>query len=267
MRFIINPLVHIIGIILLSCNTHKLDNDQTPIARVGSATLTKTELKKRLPLNYSEENKFAAVNQWINTELIYLAGKKHGFEKTREIQTSLKKYRRTLIGNLFLESVTHSAGEISKDDVSTHYNNNKESFRRNLDEAKVVHAFYKTKKAALNGKKILMRRLSASNTTASLDTTTEVITLKRGESVEPIDRVVFNPANGSGLYGPIESTNGFHVLQILNKYKTGSMRNLDQVYEEIVRRLSHRQRTIAALSVLDSLRRDYSIETYLEYNQ
>lgn len=258
------PLILFAVMLAASCDSNESNSGQIVVARAGNAVLTKTELEKLLPLSASLEDKFSAINKWATAEVLYQAGKISGFEKDLGVQSSLKKYRHALVGKIYLESITHSAITVTKEDIFDYYQLNKSSFYRSFDEARILHGRFGTEHEATRSKRLLMNQQPFPDSISLSGNPVELITITKGEAIDPIDKIVFSPSSKTGFFGPIKSSRGFHVIQILNKYKAGTIKPIDQVFDEIRRRLTQQQKTVAELSVLDSLKRQVGVESYLE---
>ena len=63
---------------------------------------------------------------------------------------------------------------------------------------------------------------------------------------------IFSGSTGD-ILGPKKNDQGFHLFEILKKYKKGSDRGLELVYDEIYERLFKQKREALVASTLDSL--------------
>ena len=55
------------------------------------------------------------------------------------------------------------------------------------------------------------------------------------------------------ILGPKKNSEGFHLFEILKKYKKGSARGLELVYDEIYERLHKQKKEALVASTIDSL--------------
>ena len=77
-------------------------------------------------------------------------------------------------------------------------------------------------------------------------------TVKKGRTSDQFNSVVFN--SESEVVGPIRSKKGYHFFKILNRYKKGSSKGLEMVYDEIFQRLYKEKEKSSSLFFLDSIK-------------
>ncbi|MDP7555482.1 MAG: hypothetical protein QGF31_04800, partial [Nitrospinota bacterium] len=88
--------------LLMLVNCNKTNKNVEVLARVGSSVLTKDEVISRAP-EYQMADVENQVAQWVNAELLYLAGVRSGFNKDVAIVSQVKDYQKKLIGQTYLE--------------------------------------------------------------------------------------------------------------------------------------------------------------------
>ena len=80
----------------------------------------------------------------------------------------------------------------------------------------------------------------------------ETKTIRKNEGGSNLVGFVFTGSVGDVL-GPKEHNKNFHVFQILQKHKKGTLIGLEKVYDEIYQRLFKEKEILAIEAVLDSL--------------
>ena len=130
---------------LASCN-NKRDSDEV-LARVGNSVLTKEAVLIRDP-EYRATDVENQVTQWINTELLYLAGLGAGFNKDFTIINKVDDYRKKLIGQTYLNLTLQSRVRVSIEEIKNFYIEQKETFKRRKGEALIYSFIVETKKDA-----------------------------------------------------------------------------------------------------------------------
>ena len=233
-----------------SCETKKKD-DSDVLARVSGKTLT---LKKAQKLNsgkpLNKETIPKIVSNWItNTVLL-----KKGLEMDIHKDSLLLKKRDLFFNNLvissFLNQSHHSKISISNEEILNYYNKNKESFSRETDEVFLEHYF--TEKSVFLKKLKSFFILNKKTDINISDFLLESKTVKKGRASDQFSSVIFNSENE--IVGPIRSKKGYHFFKILNRYKKGSSKGLEMVYDEIFQRLYKKKERNHSLFILDSIK-------------
>ena len=84
-------------------------------------------------------------------------------------------------------------------------------------------------------------------------------TVKKGRNSAQFMSSIFN--NKNKIVGPIRSKKGYHFFKILSRYKKGSKKSLEMVYDEIFQRLHKKQEKRLSLFFLDSVKN--TLEVYI----
>ena len=235
---------------LFSCETKKKD-DSDVLARVSGKTLT---IKKAQKLNpgkpLNKETVSKIVSDWItNTVLL-----KKGIEMDLHKDSLLLKKRDLFFNNLvvssFLDQNNHQKISISNEEVLTYYNKNKESFSRETDEVFLEHYF--TEKSVFSKKLKSFFILNKKTDINISEFLLESKTIKKGRTSDQFNSVVFN--SEGDIVGPIRSKKGYHFFKILSRYKKGSSKGLEMVYDEIFQRLYKKKERNHSLFFLDSIK-------------
>ena len=235
---------------LFSCETKKKDVSDV-LARVSGKSLT---IKKAQKLNpgkpLNKETISKIVSDWItNTVLL-----KKGIEMDIHKDSLLLKKRDLFFNNLvissFLNQSHHPKISISNKEVLNYYNKNKESFSRETDEVFLEHYF--TEKSVFSKKLKSFFVLNKKIDINISDFLLESKTVKKGRSSDEFISVIFD--NESEIIGPIRSKKGYHFFKILNRYKKGSSKGLEMVYDEIFQRLYKKKEKNRSLFLLDSIK-------------
>ena len=122
-------------IVLFALNACNKQNDNIEVlARVENSTLTRDEVMNEHP-EYGDVEIESRVTQWINTELLYIAGVDAGFHKDLTIVNQVDSYRKKLIGQTYLEMTIQSLVSVSAEEIRDFYTEKKETFKRTRGEA------------------------------------------------------------------------------------------------------------------------------------
>ena len=242
---------------LTSCN-NKHDSDEV-LARVGNSVLTKEAVLIRDP-EYRATDVENQVTQWINTELLYLAGLGAGFNKDFTIINKVDDYRKKLIGQTYLNLTLQSRVRVSIEEIKSFYIEQKETFKRRRGEALIYSFIVETKKDA-NKIKVTLERGSGNKKRNELFVKHGVsaVSVKEGELLPPINKLVFGGSK-TNYVGPIKTGNRFIVVEIIKRFPRGTYRSLDDVYDNIYLVIQKRKAAIQSASIVDSLKQEYLFE-------
>ena len=231
-------------------------------ARVGPIELTKESLT--LFNNKTPDSKTlnSSIKNWIDETVLFSEAVKSGFENDVVLQRKRDSYYRELIIASFVESVIASKVSISNDDVRLYYKKNKGEFVRALDEVRIEQYIVKSKKVA--------NRLTASfNSKRNIDLSkfdielVKTETVQRGTFAKNIDDMLF--VKERRVVGPIVLGKNISVLKVLGINKQGSIKGLNDVYDEIYQRVFKIKSLGVQESLLDSLKKTVNISINPKY--
>ncbi len=257
-------LLVLVSVVLISCTTDQ--SEETVVARVGKVVLYQAGLnqllaERSLPASSSP----LIVSKWINDELLFQAALKQNLDRDRTIQRSVEQYRRELLGRTYLEIAMSAGLTVAQDEINAAYEANLESFYRPVDEARINHFIIQDRNAARNVRRILARSRSGANRKEIFASHhVETVTVKRGSLLQSVDDAIFGHGSRGSVLGPIATDFGYHVIEVLERRKEGSYRDLDDVYDELRHQLFQNHAALNSVKILDSLRAMTEIEINLE---
>jgi len=250
--------------LLLSCSDKDKDAKNIKVlARVGEKTLTEESVVLLDAGRAVSGDKIElSVENWINQSLLLSEAKKEGFESDLTLIKKRDSYYNQLIVSSFVENYISSRIRISKEDVRLYYKENKSSFIRNLDEVQIEQYIMKSEKGA--------RKLTTSfesgrgvNIEDYSILSVNQKTIKKGVLLETVGVKLFDFRKKA--IGPVFLGGNICVLKVLNRYKKGSYRGLDEVYDEVYQRLYKSRTTMERGLLLDSLKKTVNIFINPEY--
>ena len=231
-------------------------------ARVGSVELSKEDLfpfNKKTP---DKETLNSAIKNWIDQTVLLSEAKKEGFENDVALLRKRDSYYKELIVASFVESFISSKVSVSKEDVRIYYKRNKGEFLRGFDEVKI-------EQYVVNSRKIANRLIASFNSKKGVDlskfeiesTRSEVV--RRGIFPKNIDDELF--IKRKSVVGPVFLGKEISVIKVLNRNKKGSIKGINEVYDEIYQRVFKVKSLEAKISLLDSLKETVNISISPEY--
>ena len=240
---------YLLVFVLLSCSKNE-DSDSGTYARVGPV-----ELKKG-------DSGTGTVEKWINNTVLLLAAKNKGLEKDMDLAKKRDRYYGQLLISSFVESEVSRKIEISNKDVRSYYEKNKDQFMRSQDEARIEQYVMVDKKEARELVSVFKSQKNPNLENISIKKVLSDI-VRRGVFSKNIDNEIF--LRNRRTVGPIVLGGDVCVLRVLNTYKKGSHRGLEEVFDEIYQRIYKTQVSKNRLLLLDSLKKTMNIFINPEY--
>jgi len=259
------PLIIILFIVSCS-NESKVDSPI--VARVEGEILTFAEaeqLKLALPnKNYTINS---VVESWIDRELLYTAAIDGGLEQDKALSSQVAIYRKKLFGNTFMDNYLASTISIGNADIKNYYDNNRSSFRHNNDGAKIMHFYtvYDSIATYITG---ALKKSNSSVDKKSLlaNFNVDVTIVEKGSLIEQLDLEIFSNSRTNIVIGPVKTDYGYHIIEVLSRFKKDSQIDIDEAYDEIYQRIFNQRKALKSVNYLDSLRNHYTVKINLENN-
>ncbi len=198
------------------------------------------------------------VNNWIRETLLAQEAEHNLIHRDPAFQKRIDTYRRRLLADKELETVLKDSARISRQEIETYYQENLASFKRVEDEFYGFHAVVPSYDLARK----LIRAISKND----LDKRQELLGfhpqetgLFKMDNLMPELKNYLARRNEPGVYGPIRTDLGYHVIEVRSWYDQGTVLSLEEVWDEIAARLSINKQRILEDALLDSLRREATI--------
>ena len=250
-------------VLIVSCyKDNNKEVDDGVYARVGSIELAQGDLilsnKKTTDLRALN----SSIKDWIDETVLFSEAIKNGFENDMILQRKRDSYYRELIITSFVESVIASKVSVSNDDVRLYYKRNRGEFTRILDEVRIEQYIVKSKRVA-------DRLIDSFNSKKDIDLSKfdiELIkteTVQRGTFAKSIDNMLF--VKGRSIVGPVVLGKDISVLKVLDINKQGSIKGLNDVYDEIYQRIFKIKSLEVQEFLLDSLKKTVNISINPKY--
>ena len=239
---------------LASCSVQERD-DSVVLARVNDQVLTVKKLEKLLPPeNRIDDQLKNFIRAWVDNALYYDAALGDGLLKDSHLSSERDRYYKKIVIGSYLQTKTTSGVMVSNSDIRLYYDENPSAFIRQNDEA-YVHHFFTTKHSDARSirSKLLKKQTIDSESELFESFGVEKKTVKKGFLLKKLDIAIFKNKN-KPIVGPVRTSNGYHVFEILKTYKKGSKKGLEDVYDKIYQRLLKQKQAALATDLLDSLK-------------
>lgn len=242
---------------LLSCSQ---GGDDNLIAKVNHERLTLDELVLMFPgfMALDSLQKSLLVENWIRETLLAQEAEKNLIHRDPMFNYRVETYRRRLLADKQLDVTLKNQGGVSREEIEAYYQKNLESFKRQSNEFFGFHVLLPTREEA--------RDLERAIEDGDLEKKQALVAMHpketglfKVENLFPEVKEYLLKKKRPGIFGPIKTDLGYHLVQVKTWHDRGSLKSLDEVWEEIAARLSiNRQRQIEA-QLVDSLRMSGSI--------
>ena len=234
-----------------------------PLARVGSSVLLEDDIDNRM----TEDKVFDFVENWVTEKVLMEKAEEAGFFKDKKLQKERDLFYNKLVISSFIDNSLTKDITISKEEVLDYYNSSKGFFSRKQDEVFVHHFFNKEIEQLRSIKRQLLKGKNRKNTTKIRDVyNVEPVFVKKGFSIKEIDDALFE-SKKTGFIGPIRTELGFHLFDVIKRYKKGSELGLESSYDEIYQRLLKKKKSNKKKSFIDSLKNNTNIFINSKYRK
>ncbi len=242
---------------LLSCS----DNDEENlIAKVNHEHLSINELTLMYPQFVALDSlqKSLLVENWIRETLLAQEAEKSLIHRDPVFNYRVETYRRRLLADKQLDVLLKNKGNVSRAEIEAYYQSNLASFRRQSYEFFGFHVLLPTKDEA--------RELEKAIEKGDLEKKQSLVAMHpketglfKVEKLLPEVKEYLLKKKREGIFGPIKSDQGWHLVEVKTWYDRGSTKSLDEVWEEIAARLSVNQQRHIEAQLVDSLRKSSTI--------
>jgi len=193
-------------------------------------------------------------NQSIEENTLYRNALSSGFNMDASFKSSSDSFQKRLLGLRYLRYLAIENITVSKEEVFAYYKKEISGFRRIKNQVKVYH-LYTYKKSEAEGYIQSLSSAGKKNEKNELFLKYKIQprTVSSGELIPELEKVLFQQKSKKRLHGPIKSIKGYHVLFILERFSTGTVVPIEEVYDEIYQRVFQKKYALKSLHVLDSL--------------
>ena len=199
--------------------------------------------------------------------MLYIAAIGGGLEQDNTLKSQVDIYRKKLFGNTYMDNYLASTISIENSDIKNYYDNNRGSFMHNNDGAKIMHFYTMYDSIAM----YIAESLKKSNNSVDKKSllanfNVDVTIVEKGSLIEQLDTEIFSNSRTNIVIGPVKTDYGYHIIEVLSRFKKGTQIDIDEAYDEIYQRLFNQRKALKSINYLDSLRNHYSVKINLENN-
>ena len=247
-------VIYLITFLLLSCSD-KQDTGVVVYARVGTNTLTNKNIElSQDPKKANHETVPFFIEDWVDQTVFLSAAKESGLEKDAGLIKKRNDYYEQLLVSSFVENEITPKIHVSNEDVRVYYDKNRNQFLRDEDGVFVEQYVVKNKKVARELVSALKKNTTTNDETIYKTTSGHI---KKGGFSKKIDMELFSKKKN--VVGPLIWGEDILVLKVLNRYKSGSRKGLEEVYDEVYQRIFKTRALTERTTLLDSLKKTMNI--------
>jgi len=250
-------LFTVLMMVLISCS----DNEQESlIAKVNHERLSIDDLVLMFPgfTALDSLQKSVLIENWIRETLLAQEAERNLIHRDPVFNYRVDTYRRRLLADKQLDVILKDKGNVSRAEIEAYYQKNLASFKRQSNEFFGFHVLLPSRDDARELEKAIEKG-DLEKKQALVGMHPKETGLFKVESLFPEVKEYLLKKKREGIFGPIKTDLGYHLVEVKTWYDRGSLKSLDEVWEEIAARLSiNRQRHIEA-QLVDSLRKSSSI--------
>lgn len=243
------------------------------VAQVNDSYLTADELKFSTPSGMDRDMALALkkdfIARWVESEILYQAALDEGYKLNPNEQFFVDTYLKSLLVQRYLNAKLDKDYNITRQEIEDYYQKNRQEFKREKDEVHIVHLFMEHKDKAifseiaksddLSG---LIKQYYFNERSTSEQPNGDLGYVALKALPESFIRTIKRMKTGN-VSKPIKTTSGYHFIQLLDHQKAGSIKNVEQVKNEISIRLRQEQRVAEKARVLNGIKSEMQIQTYL----
>ena len=248
-------------LLFVSCNVQQPEQRKV-LVTVGRGELTIDMLNKEIPdflkseVTKEQINNF--VQQWIETELIYQNALKLGMDLDKDFRYELEKAKKQLLVRKYLDRALMDEVQVTDEEILQYYEENKKNFITINDEIRALQILVATREEAntarqrLNSGEDFVKVAEDISLDFAQKNRVELGFFSRKDVVPEIASRLFRYQVGT-ITQPIKSDFGWHIFKILEKRPEGFIKELKDVREKIVSRITFKKKTQRYKSLIADL--------------
>jgi len=260
-------------VLIYGCGADDNQHNERVLVSVGEGQLTIDQLNSAIPSSIQTKVMQEQINnflqQWIEMELVYRDALRLGMENDEELVSELENAKREILVRNYLERKLAITERITEKEALDYYNENKESYALPDDEIRALHILVASADEANSAYRRI--RNGEDFETVAKEVSSDYSENQRidlgyfqKENIVPdVAASVFSYRVGS-VTRPLQSEFGFHIFKILDKRQKGTVREFDEVKDQIIARLKSIRKNEKYRELIIELRNKTDINTNID---
>lgn len=263
----------LLAVSIFRCGKNKPDSAEV-VARVDNAYLTRETVNSMIPEKIDDENrKFlvkSLIEKWVDQQVMAKTAQNEGIELTPRDEWQIESVQSEIYAEKLIRKKIPNDFNITDKEIEDYYHANQKLFERQNDEVHIAHLYLEKLDNAI------ATEIKQSN---SLDNVIQKNFLNRQinrvveangdlgyvevDKLRPEFKRAIRGTKTGIIYGPIHTGEGYHYLQVLDRKPAKSIRRLELVRQQIIDLLKIEKRQSMIKKYKESLKNDFSIETFM----
>lgn len=262
----------IVSLNVTACLDFGEKDDSPVIAKVNDEALTLNQFKKQIPAEFLQSlgtmEKQEFIEQWVRQELLYQHARDQDLHKEADLQFRLKQFERQLMADEILQRHLTDA-QVSDAEAKQYYDAHPEEFVREEAEVRISHIVVSNKATAdeirtklINGEDFnaLVREYSEDTMNASNG---DLGFFTESENTDNLIEAAFE-LEINQYSRPVQTDFGYHIITVTERYEKDSIREFEQVKQDIINMSILKKQKEMTDSLLEKLEQEAVIETHPE---
>ena len=232
------------------------------VAQVGNRHLTKEALEKRIPPPFagtiSPKEKQILVENWIEEELLYREAIRQKLDQDPEISDRIDRAVRQLLASELMARTHARDAEVSEDEILTYYEEHRADFERDQLELRVRHLIVADRNAQTRAWDRLQKGEFFEQVAREVSIDQSAI---NGGDLGYFTEDMVNPSFWAACWDAklghrirTRTELGYHIIEVMDRNDTGSIRDLVDVRSEIQQRILTERRRVQRAKLLAELK-------------
>ncbi len=259
-------------IFVLGCN-RSADLPEGLVAQVNDQYLIRDQVEYSVPANLDEELalslKKRIIADWVETEVFYQAALKEGVNLNEKNQFLLENYQKELLVQQYIDQQIDRNYSISNKTIEDYYDQHRNEFIRAQDEVHIVHLLMEQRDNAIfreirRAEKLqdIIKKYYFDEKSTQMRPNGDLGYVVLSDLPDELSRTIKRLRPGE-ISRAVQTDQGYHFLQLLDRQDAGTVRSLDLVKNQILLRLKRERYREELERLKKNLRKEYQIQTYL----
>ena len=232
------------------------------VAQVGNRHLTKEALERRIPPPFagtiSPKEKQILVENWIAEELLYREAIRQQLDQDPEISDRIDRAVRQLLASELMARTHARDAEVSEDEILTYYEEHRADFERDQLELRVRHLILADRNAQTRAWNRLQKGEFFEQVAREVSIDQSAV---NGGDLGYFTEDMVNPSFWAACWDAklghrirTRTELGYHIIEVMDRNDTGSIRDLVDVRSEIQQRILTERRRAQRAKLLAELK-------------
>jgi parvulin-like peptidyl-prolyl isomerase len=259
-------------ILVWGCKETKIPPNDI-VAQINDRYLSKKELNYHVPSGFSDDIvlsiKKNQINKWIEDEIFLISAEEVGISLDDKEEFLVEEYRKSMLIQKYLNHKLTRNILVSEKEIDNYYNTHQKEFVRNNNEVHLIHFLLPQKDNAIFAEIKKCDDLMPLIKKYFLDQKS-TIEMPNGDLGYIAEKdlpnkflTVLKSMKTGDVSKPIRMDGEYHFIQLVDRKKAGTYRDLQLIRNDIVLRLRKEHRTEELVRLKRELKVKFQVQTFL----